>query len=105
VLGFERVEKFMFWADENGPLTLEDPGGKIHIALFESDKPPTSTIAFGANGAEFLVWKSHLENLSLKPRITDHQLAWSLYFSDPFGNLHEITTYEYDLVSQLLAMD
>jgi catechol-2,3-dioxygenase len=104
VLGFKRVEKFMVWAVKNGPLTLESPEGDIHLALFErEDHPDTSAIAFGASGEEFLAWKLHLESHELELRITDHKLAYSLYFSDPWGNLHEITTYDRDYVAKRLA--
>jgi len=103
VLGFRRVEALMDWAVENGPLTLENPEGTVHLALFERpDHPNTSAIAFGTSGQEFLVWKTHLENHGLELRITDHKLAYSLYFNDPFGNLHEITTYERDHVAMHL---
>ena len=101
VLGFKRVDKFIVWAVKNGPLTLENPDGNVHLALFErEDHPDTSAIAFGATGEEFLAWKSHLEDQALKLRITDHKLAYSLYFSDPWGNLHEITTYDHDYVRE-----
>ena len=103
VLGLKRVEALMVWAVKNGPLTLENPEGNVHLALFESDSPPKSTIAFGANGEEFLAWKAHLESHSLELRLADHKLAWSLYFSDPFGNLHEITTYDYEFVTKQLS--
>jgi catechol 2,3-dioxygenase len=103
VLGFKRLEAFMSWAVDGGPLTLEDASGKVHLALFESDQPPTSTIAFGASGEEFLAWRAHLQEQGLELRLADHSLAWSLYFSDPFGNYHEITTYEHDLVRRQLA--
>ena len=102
VLGFRRVEALMGWAVENGPLTIEDPAGKIHLALFERENSPTSTIAFGADGEEFLQWKAHLEQHSLELRVTDHKMAWSLYFHDPFGNMHEITTYDHDYVTERL---
>ena len=99
VLGFKRVEKFMVWAVGGGPLTLENAEGDVHVAFFErEDHPDTSAIAFGATGEEFLAWKSHLEGQGLELRITDHDLAYSLYFSDPWGNLHEITTYEHEHV-------
>jgi len=99
VLGFKRVERFMVWAVGGGPLTLENVEGDVHVALFErEDHPDTSAIAFGATGEEFLAWKSHLEGQGLELRISDHDLAYSLYFSDPWGNLHEITTYDHDQV-------
>ena len=102
VLGFEPLEAFMQWATGGGPLTLEDPGGTVHLAMFESDKPPTSTIAFGASGEEFLAWRAHLESHGLELRMADHSLSWSLYFHDPDRNYHEITTYDYDFVAAQL---
>ena len=33
----------------------------------------------------------------------DALMAWSMYFSDPFGNCHEITTSDCDMVSKQLA--
>jgi len=75
---------------KNGPLTIENP---------ES----TNVIAFGATGEEFLSWKTHLESQGLDLRVTDHKLAYSLYFKDPWQNSHEITTYERDYVASKLA--
>ena len=100
VLNFERIDALMAWAVKNGPLTIENPEGTVHLALFESDDPvTTNVIAFGATGDEFLNWKAHLENLGLEFRITDHKMAYSLYFNDPWQNNHEITTYERDYVA------
>lgn len=104
VLGFSRVDALMPWAVNNGPLTVENSEGTVHLALFESDNPEsTNVIAFGASGAEFLKWKAHLEKLGLELRVTDHKLAYSLYFSDPWQNSHEITTYERDYVAEKLS--
>ena len=104
VMGFKRVDALMPWAVKNGPLTVEDPEGNVHLAFFErDDNPDTSAIAFGTSGDEFLAWKSHLEGHDLELRVTDHKMAYSLYFSDPWGNLHEITTYERDYVAEQLV--
>lgn len=104
VLGFKRVEALMPWAVKGGPLTLENSEGNVHLALFErEDHSGSSAIAFGASGEEFLAWKTYLENKGLELRITDHKLAFSLYFTDPDQNMHEITTYERDYVAQLLG--
>jgi len=104
VLGFERIDSLMSWAVPGGPLTLGKSGSDIHLALFErEDRPNTSAIAFGASGEEFLAWKEHLESHGLELRVADHKLAWSLYFTDPYGNMHEITTYDIDHVSRQLA--
>lgn len=103
ILGFKRLEEFMVWAVEGGPLTLESPEGNVHLALFErEDHKGSSVIAFGSSGQEFLAWKTHLESKGLKLRITDHKLAFSLYFYDLDNNMHEITTYEHELVREEL---
>jgi catechol 2,3-dioxygenase len=103
ILGLKRVEALMSWAVKGGPLTLENPEGNVHIALFERDDHSASTaIAFGASGEAFLAWLTHLENKGLKLRVTDHKLAYSLYFSDPDQNMHEITTYDRDYVAEHL---
>ncbi len=91
----------MAWAVKNGPLTLGNPEGNIHLALFERESHPnTSAIAFGASGEEFLAWKVHLESHGLELRLADHNMAFSLYFSDLWGNLHEITMVERDQVAK-----
>ena len=104
VLGFRRVESLMAWAAPGGPLTLEDPSGSVHVALFEREGHEGDTaIAFGATGDEFLAWKTHLESHGLELRVTDHKLAYSLYFHDPDNNMHEITTYDRDYVAERLT--
>ncbi len=37
ILGFKRVDAFMPWAVKDGTLTVENPEGSIHLALFESE--------------------------------------------------------------------
>jgi catechol 2,3-dioxygenase-like lactoylglutathione lyase family enzyme len=105
VLGFSRIKEYEFWAADGGPLTVQNKGGTVHIALFE--RPPVkcrSTIAFSAGAEEFLAWKLHLAKaLGREPALDDHDLALSLYFQDPDGNPYEITTYEHRLARQLLA--
>lgn len=84
ILGFKRVEALMEWAVEKGPLTVENPDGNVHLALFEKEAPSkTSAIAFGVSGENFLAWNMHLNRHQLVDRVTDHQLAYSLYFHDP----------------------
>jgi len=104
VLNFKRVDALMAWAVGNGPLTIENPESTIHLALFESEHPEnTDAIAFGATGEEFVNWKTHLENHGLELRISDHEMAYSMYFRDPWQNSLEITTYERDYVAGKLA--
>lgn len=95
VLGFGVVEKYRSWADApDGPLTIEDPRGRVHVALFASGEPGHDVAAFGASGAEWLSWRDHLDELGVAVRVADHGMAFSLYFDDPDGNGLEITTYE-----------
>ncbi len=98
VLGLRRVPGLEGWAVDGGPLTLSDPGGRVHVALFEAPTQASrSTIALQADGRAFAAWRRHLERaLGAPPRLVDHELSWSLYFSDPDGNPFEITTYERD---------
>ena len=104
VLGFRRTEKLMSWAVKGGPLTLEDPSGNIHLALFErDDHEGSSAIAFGVGGEQFMTWKAYLEELGLELRVSDHTLAFSMDFNDPDANMHEITTYDHDYVAQRLG--
>ena len=104
VLGFTPLKRLEAWDTPNGPMTLEDEGGNVHLAIFEKDGPVSeSSIAYGADGDAFIEWKDHLERCGLKLRLADHELAYSLYFSDPWGNYHEVTTYDRDYVAERLA--
>ena len=105
VLGLRIQKEFKFWAVDGGPLTLENETGSVHLAIFESTKPPSSTIAFGVNGEQFMQWKNHFENSSIAIRVSDHTKAWSMYFSDPDENFYEITSYDFDYLKSKLESD
>ncbi len=101
MLGFRVVDSMLMWNEGNGPLTIEDTSGKIHLALFKrTDQAPCTSIAFAATGKEFLNWQEYLTHYDLNLRIADHQITWSMYFKDPFENMHEITTSEYNYVAE-----
>lgn len=104
VLGLSRVPELESWAVEGGPLTIVNQSGTVHLALFERPAQACrSTVAFGVTATEFIAWRDHLlVALSEQLKAVDHQLSWSLYFSDPDGNPYEITTYEYAAVEKLL---
>ena len=105
MLGFEIHPQFEAWNNENGPMTLEDASGTIHLALFtRSNQPPLTSLAFNTSGKEFLRWIDFLKSQGLELRIADHQLSWSIYFKDPDENMHEITTMDYDLVSGKITL-
>jgi catechol-2,3-dioxygenase len=101
VMGFTRVADLAFWAADGGPLTLGNSSGTVHLALFERPAQQCrSTIALAATAAQFLEWRAHLgDALGCPLDPVDHDVSWSLYFSDPDGNPFEITSYEYDALS------
>ena len=62
-------------------------------------------------GADFVQFLSGLSDVSLTDTtggrltpaaVVDHDTAYSIYFSDPYGHQLEITTYEYDVATRLL---
>jgi len=98
VLNFTPIKELEFWAtNAQEPLTIGCPDGVIRLALFEQAATPChSTIALGATGADFLAWHAHLQKmLATQIDIFDHDVTWSLYFTDPDGNPFEITTHDY----------
>jgi catechol-2,3-dioxygenase len=97
VLAFTPVAELSMWATDNGPLTIGNASGSIHLALFErAEVRNIGTIAYAVSAAEFLSWQTHLSAmLAREIKAVDHAVSWSLYFSDPDGNPFEITTYDY----------
>ena len=100
ILGFKPIKRLMFWA-ETGPLTIGNDEGTIHIALFEGKpKSNRSVIAFNATGEEFIDWHKRINNvLSEVIEVDDHSVSFSIYFEDPYGNPYEITSYDYEILS------
>lgn len=107
VLGLGRVKALEHWAAGNGPLTLANASGSIHLALFEAPRQPNrSTIALSVGPGAFVAWRSWLgERLGAVPRAVDHGLSWSLYFADPDGNPYEIICNDAPAVTALLGAD
>jgi catechol-2,3-dioxygenase len=104
VLGLKRAPELEHWAADGGPLTLTNASGSIHLALFErTEMPCRSTVAMRVDADSFVSWQSHLrEHLGRDVPAVDHDVSWSLYFSDPDRNPYEITCYDYsDLLNRL----
>ncbi|NKF49921.1 VOC family protein [Shewanella sp. WXL01] len=101
VLDFHVIEALRFWSKDGGPLTIKHDD--IHLALFESEANKRTTVAFGVSAEDFLAWQTQLNQHNVVFKEYDHDLSWSIYFSDPFANPFEITTYEYDEVKALKA--
>ena len=104
VMGVRRVAELAFWAADGGPLTMGNADHGVHLALFEgANNSRRSTVAFGVAGAELLAWRTHLqEALGRRIELVDHQVSWSLYFTDPDGKPFEITSNDHAVVSALL---
>lgn len=119
VLGFAVVPEYESWAeDPHGPLMISSDRGTTKLALFQGS-PQGSRVAVGfqlvafcvgaAAFAEFLDGLEELELTDHRGRrvtpelVVDHAMAYSLYFSDPFGHRLELTTYEYDPTKVNLA--
>lgn len=105
VLGLRPVEQPASWAEDGGPLVIADPAGAVHLALFERPPAPCrSTVALAVGAPDFHAWRTHLgAALGQVVEAVDHQLSWSLYFTDPDGNPYEITSYDYAAIAAGLA--
>ena len=76
------------------------------LALFEGEPQRNQDVrgwrrvAWRVGGEAFWAWtaKYRQSGQSLDGPI-DHEKAWSVYFSDPWGNALEVTTYDYALVT------
>lgn len=59
VMGLSRSPGLEFWAVDGGPLTLQDAGNTIHIALFERPRQPNrATIALRVSAEGFAGWRA-----------------------------------------------
>ena len=99
VLGFERR-----FPNAWGGVPAFIAKGTTAIALSPAKPSPAKTsgpepirilhLAFRANRENFNMAREELERLGIKFSFEDHEIAHSIYFSDPDGHKLEITTYE-----------
>jgi catechol 2,3-dioxygenase-like lactoylglutathione lyase family enzyme len=117
-LGLQIVPECEPWAVEGGPLMISSDGGNTKLALFEGQPAPSShtsafrRVAFRVTGSGFADFLRRLPDLALTDSrrqpvsatsVVDHRQAYSVYFDDPYGHLLEVTTYDYEQTSALLA--
>jgi catechol-2,3-dioxygenase len=112
VLGFEICREYESWAEATyGPLMISTDSGETKLALFEGQpqglEHPVGIrrIAFRIGGDDFLRLIEELDALKgsdavKRSEITDHGKSFSVYFSDPYGNRLEVTTYDYEAVAK-----
>jgi catechol 2,3-dioxygenase-like lactoylglutathione lyase family enzyme len=119
VLGLEVCREYQQWADEGGPLHISSDGGKTKLALFEGqlsgsrETADYRRVGFRVGGTEFIEFITRIEDLPVtdvgreedRDDIVDHDLAFSIYFQDPYGNCFEVTTYDYETVATALKSD
>jgi catechol 2,3-dioxygenase-like lactoylglutathione lyase family enzyme len=114
VLGLEIIEPYRFWSDDaQGPLMISSDGGSTKLALF-TGRPQEGRetagfhlVAFRVDGEAFLDLLNPLPALGLRNHrgetlasrsFSDHKLAFSIYFNDPWGHRLEVTTYDHEVV-------
>ncbi len=105
VFGFQVLEEHRDWAVEEGPLMISGDRGKTKIALFkglpqgQEEVRGFKRLAFRVSDSEFLRFIHSSGTWRATPLdredIADHEKSISVYFSDPYGNLLEVTTYEH----------
>jgi catechol 2,3-dioxygenase-like lactoylglutathione lyase family enzyme len=111
MLGLRIVPEYESWANGGGPLMISTDEGGTKLALFEGTTTPAERrtpafhrVAFRVTAAGFNEFLSRLPELRLtgargqpvtRKSVVDHQKAYSIYFSDPYGHLLELTTYDY----------
>jgi len=117
-LGFERVQRFGFWAEgfEGGPLQISADGGRTMIALFEATAShpmvaQTQGLAFSVDAEAFIAFARSLPGAipgaSGRPLeagdLVDFDLCWAFDLADPWGNRYELNCYEYERVRAALV--
>ena len=119
VLGLSVVPGYEAWAnDPHGPLMISSDGGSTKLALFEGapqgDRPTAGfhLVAFRVDADGFLDFVRRLVELQLRDHrgrsvtrelVVDHDQAFSIYFSDPYGHRLEMTTYDHQQVRAALV--
>jgi catechol 2,3-dioxygenase-like lactoylglutathione lyase family enzyme len=118
VLGLVPVERTQAWTKAGEPIMISSDDGKTMLALFHGEGPGErelvghQRVAFRVDATGFMNFLDHIERVAVENRhggrltrdeVVDHDLAWSIYFCDPWGNPYEITSYDYDEIKAALA--
>ncbi len=110
VLGLSPVPSAEAWAENpDGPFMISSDGGQTMVALFRGTPQGTvspigfSRLAFRVDAPAFLAFVARwgaagVDDCGVPLRVRDHTTAFSAYFSDPYGNALEVTTYAHEAV-------
>jgi catechol 2,3-dioxygenase-like lactoylglutathione lyase family enzyme len=117
-LGFTPDESFEeWWETGTGPLVLAVNDAAPKLALFErenaqrGDSVSPHRVAFRTDATGFGSFLDRLASLPVTDRtgepvgaddVRDHGLSYAVYFADPGGNRLELTTYDFEAVSEEL---
>jgi catechol 2,3-dioxygenase-like lactoylglutathione lyase family enzyme len=118
-LGLEIVPGYEPWAtDPRGPLMISSDDGNTKLALFvgrpQESRPASGwhLVAFRVDADGFMEFMKRLADQPLIDdqrrtvtfdSIVDHEKAYSVYFSDPYGHRLEVTTYDYEATRAALS--
>ena len=118
-LGFEPVDDYEFWAEgfEGGPLQMSADGGRTMLALFEAGPghpmvAQETGVGFSVDADTFMLFARSLPGELRNSRgellevddMVDLDLCWAFDIADPWGNIYELNTYEYERVAAELVV-
>ena len=118
LFGLEILPDYEFWA-AGGPLMISSDDGKTMLALFEGEPPGFNPpvgfqrVAFRVTGAGLFTFLEQVKAFGVYTHqgepaqelpVINHDLSYSVYFCDPYGNRYEVTTYDYHYVAGQLAL-
>lgn len=107
-----------WWRNRQGPLMLSVGDTATKLALFEKTEATRDAsvspnrVAFQTDADGFVSFVDQLEAVDVNDQsgesvtaddVVDHDLSYSIYFTDLDGNRLELTTNEYSAVSSTLA--
>jgi catechol 2,3-dioxygenase-like lactoylglutathione lyase family enzyme len=120
VLGFDPVSEYDFWATgiEGGPLQMSADGGRTMIALFEASdghemNSRGAEAAFSVDAATFGAFARSLPDRRIASRsgaplaandVIDFDLCWAYDLTDPWGHVHELNCFDYEVVRRELIL-
>lgn len=102
MLGFEFDPAFAQWYVEGGPYVIRCAAAAL--SLFQRTSPkPGNTIAFAIQATKLKELLERLAQHELTFTLVDHQLTWSVYFTDCCANPIEVTCNDYEAATPIMV--